>query len=123
MANYQSATARPPLDPVFLALGDSTRRAIVHRLGRGPATVKELASPFPMALPSFMKHLGVLERSGLIRSRKHGRVRTCELEPAALHAAEHWIAEQKALWEARSDRLAAYAESLHDASRHDRKQP
>ena len=108
MANYA-----PPLDQVFLALGDPTRQAIVRRLGAGAASVKELAAPFAMALPSLMKHLGVLERSGLIRSRKQGRIRTCELEPATLLAAETWIAEQRALWEARSDRLSAYVQSLH----------
>jgi DNA-binding transcriptional ArsR family regulator len=108
MANYSF-----PLDDVFLALCDPTRRAIVSRLGAGAASVKELAAPFAMALPSFMKHLGVLERSGLIRSKKEGRVRTCELEPAALKTAENWMAEQRAMWEARTDRLTAYVETLH----------
>ncbi len=107
MANYF------PLDPVFLALGDPTRRAIVSRLGQGAASVKELAAPFAMALPSFLKHLGVLERSGLVRSHKPGRVRMCELEPATMQAAETWLAEQRAIWEARTDRLAAYVEALH----------
>ena len=101
------------LDQVFLALGDPTRRAIVSRLGAGAASVKELAAPFAMALPSFMKHLGVLERSGLIRSQKQGRVRTCALEPATLRTAETWMVEQRAIWESRTDRLAAYVESLH----------
>jgi DNA-binding transcriptional ArsR family regulator len=101
------------LDDVFLALGDPTRRAVVSRLGTGAASVKELAAPFAMALPSFMKHLGVLERSGLIRSRKQGRIRTCELEPAALLGVNTWIAEQRAIWESRSDRMTAYVESLH----------
>ena len=108
MANYNSAR----LDHVFVALGDPTRRAIVRRLGSGSASVTELAAPFAMALPSLMKHLGVLERSGLIRSRKQGRIRTCELEPAALKTAEAWIVEQRALWESRSDRLVAYVEAL-----------
>jgi DNA-binding transcriptional ArsR family regulator len=107
MANYSAR-----LDTMFLALGDPTRRAIVHRLGSGAASVTELAAPFAMALPSFMKHVGVLERSGLIRTRKQGRIRTCELEPAALRSAEHWITEQRTLWEARSDRMTAYVESL-----------
>jgi DNA-binding transcriptional ArsR family regulator len=65
-----------------------------------------------MALPSFMKHIGVLERSGLIRSRKQGRIRTCELDPATLRDAESWMADQRALWEARTDRLEAYVEAL-----------
>ena len=108
MANYAET-----LDEMFLALGDPTRRAIVRRLATGAATVKELAAPFTMALPSFMKHLGVLERSGLIRSRKQGRIRTCELQPAALRGVETWLAEQQAIWEARTDRLAAYVEALH----------
>lgn len=108
MANYSLA-----LDDVFLALGDPTRRAIVNRLTVGAASVTELAAPFAMALPSFMKHLGVLERSGLIRSQKQGRTRTCQLVPAGLQTAEAWMAEQRAMWESRSDRLAAYVESLH----------
>lgn len=112
MANYF------PLDPVFLALGDPTRRAIVGRLGLGAASVKELAAPFAMALPSFLKHLGVLERCGLVRSHKQGRVRMCELEPATLQAAETWLAEQRAIWEARTDRLAAYVEALHAKENH-----
>jgi DNA-binding transcriptional ArsR family regulator len=100
------------LDGLFHALADPTRRAIVARLGRGPASVSELAAPFPIALPSLMKHLGVLEHSGLVRSRKHGRVRTCELAPRALTAAERWLAAQRAVWEARTDRLVALAERL-----------
>lgn len=101
------------LDEVFYALADPTRRGIVGRLGRGPETVSALAAPFAMALPSFMKHLSVLERSGLVRSRKSGRVRTCELVPRALSPAERWMAEQRATWEARSDRMAAFVETLH----------
>jgi DNA-binding transcriptional ArsR family regulator len=108
MANHALA-----LDQLFLALGDPTRRAIVTRLGRGPATVTELAAPFPMALPSFMKHLGVLERSGLIRSQKEGRTRTCQLEPRAMRPAEAWWEEQRATWEGRADRLTKYTEALH----------
>jgi DNA-binding transcriptional ArsR family regulator len=97
------------LTDVFYALADPTRRQVVHLLGRGP----ELAAPFAMALPSFMKHLAVLERSGLIRSTKAGRTRTCELRPLALSQAERWIAEQRALWQARSDRMATFVETLH----------
>ena len=102
-----------PLSDVFYALADPTRRAIVSKLGQGPESVSALAAPFEMALPSFMKHLSVLERSGVIRSNKVGRVRTCELRPKALSQAERWIAEQRAVWEARTDRMAAFAESLH----------
>jgi DNA-binding transcriptional ArsR family regulator len=101
------------LSIVFDALADPTRRAIVSVLGRGPASVSALAEPFAMALPSFMKHLSALERSGVIRSSKAGRVRTCELRPKALSQAERWIAEQRATWEARSDRMAHFAETLH----------
>ena len=102
-----------PLNDVFYALADPTRRAIVGALGRGPASVSTLAAPFQMALPSLMKHLSVLERSGVIRSRKVGRVRTCELRPKALSRAEQWIASQRALWESRSDRMATFVERLH----------
>jgi DNA-binding transcriptional ArsR family regulator len=101
------------LSEVFYALADPTRRAIVSVLGRGPESVSTLAAPFPMALPSFMKHLSVLERSGVIRSHKVGRVRTCELVPKTLSHAERWMAEQHAIWESRTDRMASFVESLH----------
>ena len=101
------------LSEVFYALGDPTRCAIVSVLGNGPASVSELAAPFTMALPSLMKHLAVLERSGLIRSNKVGRVRTCELQPKTLSLAERWIAEQRATWEARTDRMVDFVEKLH----------
>lgn len=100
------------LDTVFHALADPTRRAIVQRLTRGPASVSELARPFEMALPSLLQHLKVLETSGLVRSEKEGRVRTCHIEPAPLTAAERWITEQRALWEGRLDRLEAYLKEL-----------
>ncbi|WP_417464740.1 ArsR/SmtB family transcription factor [Kordiimonas sp.] len=96
------------LDQVFHALSDKTRRAVIRRLSDGPITVSELAAPFGMALPSFMQHLKVLERSGLIRSTKAGRIRTCELEPATLDTAEDWLIGQRALWSERFDRLDAY---------------
>ena len=102
----QQSTQRPTrLDRVFHALADPTRRAVLHRLGRGPAPVSELARPFRMALPSFAQHLDALEHCGLVRSRKSGRVRTYRLAPRPLVAAEHWIAEQRALWERRLDQL------------------
>jgi len=107
------ANKEAQLTDVFSALADPTRRAIVRALGRGPESVSALAEPFAMALPSFMKHLFVLERSGVIRSSKAGRVRTCELAPSALSQAERWIAEQRATWEARSDRMARFVEELH----------
>jgi DNA-binding transcriptional ArsR family regulator len=100
------------LDRLFHALSDPTRRAIVGRLSRGPATVSELAKPFTMAMPSLLQHLQVLESSRLIRTAKVGRVRTCEIEPAALGVAEGWIAAQRAVWEGRLDRMDAYVISL-----------
>ncbi|MBO9647576.1 MAG: helix-turn-helix transcriptional regulator [Variovorax sp.] len=101
------------LTDIFYALADPTRRDIVSMLVRGPETVSVLAAPFDMALPSFMKHLSVLERSGVIRSDKVGRVRTCELLPASLNHAERWLAEERATWEARTDRMVAFVERLH----------
>ena len=106
MENHQS-----PLDSAFHALADPTRRAVISRLTRGPAPVKELAAPFAMGLPSFLKHLRVLEADGLIRSEKVGRVRTCRIDTGRLAAAEGWLSEQRALWQARTDRLADYVET------------
>ena len=100
------------LNTVFHALADSTRRAVIQQLTGGPASVTELAEPFDMALPSFMKHIGVLENAGLIHSTKVGRVRTCEIKPKQLTAAEDWISAQTALWEGRIDRMASYVEAL-----------
>ena len=93
------------LDLVFQALADPTRRDMVERLTRGPASVSELAKPFPMSLPAVVQHLQVLEASGLVRSEKSGRVRTCRIEPAVLRTAEHWITERRTSWERRLDRL------------------
>lgn len=106
MANYSG-----DLESVFHALGDPTRRAVVQRLVNAPASVKELAEPFDMALPSFMKHLAVLEDCGLISSQKVGRVRTCTLEPRRLEAAESWLTEQRKMWEDRADRLTDFVET------------
>jgi DNA-binding transcriptional ArsR family regulator len=100
------------LDLAFQALADPTRRNMLARLSLAPATVSELALPFRMSLPAVMQHLQLLEASGLVRSEKKGRVRTCRLEPKALAAAEGWIAEQRALWEGRIDRLEDYLEEL-----------
>lgn len=93
------------LDRTFQALADPSRRAMVVRLSRGPASVSELAEPLAMSLPAVMQHLGVLQDSGLVRSEKVGRVRTCRLEPAPLQAVERWIAEHRSAWEQRLDRL------------------
>jgi DNA-binding transcriptional ArsR family regulator len=97
-----------PLDRVFQALADPTRRAVVERLSRGPASVSALAQPLAMSLPAVIQHLQVLEASGLVRSEKIGRVRTCRIEPAALRGAEQWIAARQAAWERRLDRLGDY---------------
>ena len=104
------------LDGVFHALADPTRRAVIGRLLTGAAPVKHLAQPFAMGLPAFMKHLSVLETSGLIRTEKHGRVRTCHIDAERLAAAEGWLAEQRAVWQGRTDRLAAFVESQNPGS-------
>lgn len=96
---------RPPVDDVFRALSDSTRRDMVERLSLGPATVSQLAQPLDMTLSAVVQHLAVLESSGLVRSEKVGRTRTCRLEPVGLRLAEDWFAGQRAAWEHRLDRL------------------
>jgi DNA-binding transcriptional ArsR family regulator len=96
------------LDGVFQALADPTRRAVLGRLGIGPASISELARPFDMALPSFMKHIRFLEDSGWIRTHKTGRVRTCVIERASFDVAEAWLSEQRELWEGRTDRLEQF---------------
>ncbi|MEQ1955797.1 helix-turn-helix transcriptional regulator [Mesorhizobium sp. CN2-181] len=102
MENYQR------LDGVFQALADPTRRAVLGRLGQGPASISDLAKPFDMALPSFMKHINLLEESGWIRTVKQGRVRTCAIEKKQFAAVESWLAAQRSLWEARTDRLEKF---------------
>ena len=114
MENYQSA-----LDAAFRSLADPTRRAVLSRLAKGPAPVKELAEPFAMGLPSFMKHLRVLEDDGLIGSEKVGRVRTCWVKSEKLAAAKSWLSEQLELWQARTDRLADYVETQMTRSAED----
>lgn len=99
------------LDNAFQALADPTRRAVLGRLSRGPASIGELAKPFDMALPSFMKHIHLLEGSGWIRTAKHGRVRTCEIEKTQFAVVEGWLSEQKAIWEGRTDRLEQFVTS------------
>jgi len=96
------------LDHVFQALANPTRRDVLARLGRGPAPMTELAKPFQMALPSFLQHLQVLEKCGLVKSQKTGRVRVFELQPQRLQAAEDWMKTQRALWETRLDQLDAF---------------
>lgn len=100
----QSAT----LDLIFQALADPTRRVMVQRLSRGPATVSALAKPLAMSLPAVMQHLQVLEASGLVRSEKVGRVRTCRIEPRTLRAVEQWALDRRTMWERHLDRLGDF---------------
>jgi DNA-binding transcriptional ArsR family regulator len=111
----ERTTAR--LDRVFQALADPTRRAVLERLGNGPASVSELAQPFRMALPSFSQHLDVLENCGLVRSRKSGRIRTYRLAPQPLQAAEHWLQAQRTRWERRFDQLDDYLTTFKENQR------
>jgi DNA-binding transcriptional ArsR family regulator len=97
-----------PLDRMFQALADPVRRGMIERLSRGPASVSELAQPLSMSLSAVVQHLQVLEASGIVRSEKAGRVRTCRIEPTALRMAEDWIAGRRATWERRLDRLGDY---------------
>ena len=103
MINYQA-----PLDMAFQALGDPTRRAIVEKLSAGPASVSELAKPLSMSLSAVVQHLAVLEASGLVRSEKVGRVRTCRIDPAALQTAEQWLSDRRLSWERKLDRLGDF---------------
>ncbi len=108
--------AKADLDLVFKALAHPTRRAVVERLTDGAAAVSELAAPFDMALPSFLQHLDVLERSGLVRSEKAGRVRTYRMAQGPLRTAEGWLGAQRRQWEQRVDRFDAYVEGLAQQS-------
>ena len=99
------------LDRTFHALSDPTRRRMVQRLARGPASVSELAKPLSISLPAVMQHLQVLETSGIVRTEKIGRVRTCSVEPKMLTLAERWIAERREMWERKLDRLADYLDA------------
>jgi DNA-binding transcriptional ArsR family regulator len=98
------------LDRIFHALSDPTRRAVLDRLARGPASVSELAAPFETTLASVVQHVQVLEASGLIASEKIGRIRTCRISADAVARAESWLSERRALWETRFDRLGALVE-------------
>jgi DNA-binding transcriptional ArsR family regulator len=105
------------LNGLFQALADPTRRAVLGRLGKGPASISELAEPFDMALPSFMKHIRLLEESGWIRTRKQGRVRTCAIEKKPFAAVDGWLSAQRALWTARTDRLEQFVTTAQKKSR------
>jgi DNA-binding transcriptional ArsR family regulator len=108
MAQYSAQ-----LDGVFVALADPTRRGIIRHLGHGPTSVGDLARQFPMTLPSFLKHVRTLESTGLIRTTKSGRVRTCVLNRDRLDVIDDWLAEQRRIWAERTDRLAALVEEEH----------
>ena len=107
-------TTDAQLDLMFQALADPTRRQIVDRLSRGPASVSELAKPFAMSLPAVVQHVQVLEQSGLVRSQKTGRVRTCSIDASAMTAAEHWLNQRRLFWEQRLDRLGAFLAEASD---------
>ncbi len=108
------------LDQAFHALADGNRRAIVARLTRGAASVSELAAPLDVSLPTVLQHLEVLQRSGLVRSEKVGRVRTCQLEAGPMRAVEHWIAEHRAIWERRFDLLGDVLDDAFPTPKGDR---
>jgi DNA-binding transcriptional ArsR family regulator len=101
-------------DDVFYALSNTTRRKVLERLSAGPATVSDLAAPFDMKLPSFVQHLSVLERSRLVKSKKHGRVRTYEIVPERFKVAEDWLEARRQEWEARLDRFDQYVRQLKE---------
>ena len=107
----------PPIDGIFRALADPTRRHVLERLSSSPASVSELAQPFDMALPSFVEHLKVLEGSGLVRSQKTGRVRTYRIVPERLRLAEDWLTKQRRIWERRLDQLDDYVTKLKQEKR------
>lgn len=117
MLNYN-----PTLDLMFHALADPSRRAMVERLCRGPASVSELAKPLEMSLPAVVQHLAVLEESGLVKTQKVGRVRTCTVEPQALRRVEQWVAERRTFWEQRLDRLGEYLAATADDKIEDEKE-
>ncbi len=116
MLQYLPTPGEPPVDAVFHALSDAHRRAMIDRLLDGPASVSELGRPLAISLPAVVQHLHVLEASGLVRSQKVGRVRTCEIELLALSSAERWISERRTSWEARLDRLGAFLAEDTDES-------
>lgn len=118
--NFRGSQPHRPLpdpavvDSIFRALSDPTRRNVLERLSMGPSSVTDLASSYNMALPSFVGHLKLLEDSGLVKSRKTGRVRICELAPDQIKVAEDWLGHQRAIWERRFDQLDSYLLKLKD---------
>lgn len=116
-ASRRAGGTESQLSRVFQALADPTRRAVVAQLSRSPASMTELARPFRMALPSFAQHLSVLEKCGVVQSRKDGRVRRYRLVPRPLSVAEDWMVAQRAIWEQRLDRLEEYIETMKSDDR------
>jgi DNA-binding transcriptional ArsR family regulator len=114
MAQHDTA-----LSEMFQALSDPTRRAMLARMGRGAVTVSALAAPTGMALPTILRHLAVLEGAGLITTVKVGRARECAVVPGALGLVQDWLGAQRAIWEARTDRLEAFVETLKMEQRDD----
>ena len=110
------------LDRAFQALADPARRGMLARLAHGPATVSELARPLEMSLPAVLQHLQALEGSGLIRSEKKGRVRTCRLEPGVLASAEQWLVDRRSEWEIRHDRFEEYVMTMKEKEKEDDRQ-
>jgi DNA-binding transcriptional ArsR family regulator len=104
----------PKLDLLFQALADPSRRSMVERLSRGPASVSQLAEPLAMSLPAVVQHLQVLEASGLVKTQKIGRVRSCTLDTGALSQAERWINDRRTQWERKLDRLGHFLEHAKD---------
>ncbi|HEV7943322.1 MAG TPA: metalloregulator ArsR/SmtB family transcription factor [Solirubrobacteraceae bacterium] len=114
LKHCEPAPGGAEIDLLFQALADPSRRAMVDRLIRGPASVSELGAPLAMSLPAVVQHLNVLQASGLVRSKKLGRVRTCSIQPTALRAAEQWIADRRTAWEQSLDRLGEYLAEQSD---------
>ena len=112
-----ATTGAQNIDHVFRALSDQTRRDVLERLSKSPASVSELAEPFKMALPSFVQHLRILEDSGLVRSHKSGRIRTYQLAPTRLKLAEDWLSRQRRMWGRRLDQLDSYLIALKEKDR------
>jgi DNA-binding transcriptional ArsR family regulator len=123
MLKYADSKHEQSVELLFHALADPSRRAMVDRLTRGPASVSTLAQPLAISLPAVVQHLHVLEDSGLVSSHKLGRVRTCSVEPAALRSAERWLSERRTFWEQSLDRLGEYlAEDDNDKQQQRSKQ-
>jgi DNA-binding transcriptional ArsR family regulator len=105
---------KPNVDRVFHALGDPTRRRILDRLSKGPISVSDLAAPLAVTLAAVVQHLQILEDSGLVRTQKIGRVRTCRMEPGGLSVAEEWIRDRRSMWERRLDQLGQLLAELDE---------